>query len=67
MLRRAITAMRNIGFESTESGLSELSVHNDDNEEIAAFIRLLKSFLVLDPNKRPSAMEALRDPIFQQL
>ena len=67
MLRRAITAVRNIGFESIENGLSELSVHNDDNEEIAAFIRLLKSFLVLDPNKRPSAMEALCDPIFQQL
>ena len=66
MLRRAITAVRNIGFESIESGLSELGVHNDDNEEIAAFIRLLKSFLVLDPNKRPSAMEALRDPIFQR-
>ena len=66
MLRRAITAVRNIGFESIENGLSELSVHNDDNEEIAAFIRLLKSFLVLDPNKRPSAMEALRDPIFQR-
>ena len=66
MLRRAIIAVRNIGFESIESGLSELSVHNDDNEEIAAFIRLLKSFLVLDPNKRPSAMEALRDPIFQR-
>ena len=53
-------------FGSIESKINEAVVYNNGNEEIAAFIRLLKSFLVLDPNKRPSAMEALRDPIFQR-
>ena len=67
MLRRAIVIEGSTGFGSIESSLSKLNVYNNDDDEIAAFIRLIKSFLVLDPNKRPSAMEALRDPIFQQL
>ena len=66
MLRRAIAIERSTGFGSIESSLSKLTAYNN-NDEIAAFIKLIKSFLALDPNKRPSAMEALCDPIFQQL
>ena len=65
MLRRAIAIERSTGFGSIESSLSKLTAYNN-NDEIAAFIKLIKSFLALDPNKRPSAMEALRDPIFQR-
>ena len=67
MLKRAIETVGKIGFRPIESKISVSTVHNNGDEEVAAFIRVMKSFLALDPNRRPSAMEALRDPIFQQL
>ena len=67
MLKLAIETVGKIGFRPIESKISVSTVHNNGDEEVAAFIRVMKSLLVLDPNRRPSAMEALRDPIFQQL
>ncbi|PAV18716.1 kinase [Pyrrhoderma noxium] len=66
-LRRAIAIEGCTEFGSIESKINETVVYNNGVEEIAAFIGLVKSFLALDPNKRLSASEALRDPVFQQL
>lgn len=67
MLRRAITTVGSTDFGSIDSKFSESAVYNNGNEEIAAFIKLLRSFLAFDPKNRPSAVEALRDPIFEHL
>ena len=66
-MRRAIAIEGCTEFGSIESKINEAVVYNNGVEEIAAFIGLVKSFLALDPNKRLSASEALRDPVFQQL
>ena len=38
---------------SVESGLDETTIHSNGAEEIAAFIRIMRSFLALDPAQRP--------------
>ena len=46
---------------------SELNGRSNDPEEVATFVRIMRSFLAFDPAKRPRAAEALLDPVFQDL
>ena len=50
-----------------ESELNELMLYNNGPEEVATFVRIMRSFLALDPAQRPSAAEALLDPAFQDV
>ena len=52
---------------SIESELNETTIHSNGAEEIAAFIRIMRSFLALDPAQRPRAAEALLDPALVHL
>jgi len=49
---------------SIESELKEPITYNSGPEEVAAFTRLLLSFLAFDPAQRPRAAAALLDPAF---
>jgi len=49
---------------SIESELKEALADEDSPEEVAAFTRIMLSFLTLDPARRPRAAEALLDPGF---
>lgn len=63
MLKRAV-----VGCEVApiESELNQSTV-NSNGEEIAAFVKTLRSFLALDPSRRPRAEEALLDPVFKDI
>ena len=63
MLRRA--GAESPGRGSIESSLNEATVYHNDAEEVADFVRIVRSFLALDPAKRPRATEALCDPVFK--
>jgi len=52
---------------SIEPELNESTIHNNGAEEVAAFIRVMRSFLALDPAQRPRAAEALLDPAFKHV
>jgi hypothetical protein len=62
-LRRAM--VKNAGLGSIESKLNESTVYHNGAEEVAAFIRIIRSFLAFDPDKRPCAVEASSDPVFK--
>jgi len=47
-----------------ESDLNESTTSNQGSEQVAAFNRIVLSFLTFDPSRRPSAAEALLDPAF---
>jgi len=63
MLRRAM--VENAGLGSIESKLNESAVYHNGAEEVAAFVRIIRAFLAFDPDKRPRAREASRDPVFK--
>jgi hypothetical protein len=65
MLKRATVG----GAELTpiESELNESTVYSNGAEEVATFVRIMRSFLALDPAKRPRAAEALLDPAFKDI
>jgi len=63
MLRRATVGGTSLA--SIESELNESTIHSNGGEEVAAFIRVMWSFLALDPAQRPRAAEALLDPAFE--
>ena len=67
VLKRADEIERKSGFALIESNFNELAVYNNGAEEAAAFLRIMRSLLTLSPDKRPSAAEALRDPIFEHI
>jgi hypothetical protein len=50
-----------------ESAVNGLTVHSNGADEISAFVRVVRSFLALDPTKRPRAAEALLDPAFKDI
>lgn len=64
MLTRA--AVEGIKFASIESVLNESTTHSNGAEEVSAFVRIMQSFLALDPTQRPRAVEALLDPAFER-
>jgi hypothetical protein len=63
MLRRAI--VENAGLGSIGSKVNESTVYHNGAEEVAAFVRIVRSFLTFDPDKRPRAVEASCDPVFK--
>lgn len=63
MLRRAM--VENAGLGSIESKLNESTVYHNSAEEVAAFVRIIRSFLAFDPDKRPRAVEASCDPVLK--
>lgn len=65
MLRRAM--VENAGLGSIGSKLNESTVYHNGAEEVAAFVRIIQSFLTFDPDKRPRAVEALCDSAFKEL
>jgi hypothetical protein len=50
-----------------ESELNNSAIYSNGDEEIAAFLRILLSFLTLNPSERPRAREALKHPIFMAI
>ena len=64
MLRRA--AVEGTKFASIESVLNESTTRSNGAEEVSAFVRIMRSFLALDPAQRPRAAEALLDPAFER-
>ena len=50
-----------------ESGLNESTVRGAGANRVATFVRIMRSFLALDPTKRPRAAEALLDPAFEEV
>ena len=56
--------MEGVKLAPIESKVNKSTVHNNGEEEIATFVRIMRSFLALDPAKRPRAAEALLDPAF---
>jgi len=65
MLRRAAAGGGSLA--SIESKLNESTIRSNGAEEVATFIRVVRSFLALDPAKRPHAAEALLDPAFEHV
>ena len=64
MLGRTIVGATELA--SIESELNGSAIRSDGPED-ATFARIVRSFLTLDPAKRPRAAEALLDPAFQDL
>jgi len=64
MLKRAT-----VGGElaSVESELNASTVYCNGAEEVATFMRIMRSFLTLDPSQRPRAVEALLDSGFDDI
>ena len=50
-----------------ESKLNGSTTWNNGAEEVVTFVRIMRSFLTLDPAQRPSAAEALLDPAFEDI
>lgn len=50
-----------------ESELNELTIYSNGSEEVTTFVRIMRSFLALDPAQRPRAAEALLDPAFKDV
>jgi hypothetical protein len=65
MLKRATAG--GIELAPMESRVNQVAVHRGGTEGIVAFVRLMRSFLALDPAKRPRAAEALLDPAFRDI
>lgn len=65
MLRR--TTVEGTELASIESELNESTTHSSGAEEVAAFVRIMRSFLALDPTQRLRAAETLLDPAFEHL
>ena len=63
MLKRA--TMLDPELTLIESELNESAVHSNGANELASFVRVMRSFLRLNPAKRPRAAEALLDPAFK--
>lgn len=59
--------VENAGLGSIGSKLNESTVYHNGAEEVAAFVRIIQSFLTFDPDKRPRAVEALCDSAFKEL
>ena len=59
--------MGGASLASIESELNESTTHSNGAEEVATFIRVMRSFLALDPAQRPRAAEALLDPAFEHV
>jgi hypothetical protein len=49
------------------SELTPSAVKNDGVEEVDAFVALMLRFLELNPDKRPTAAEALAEPVIVNL
>jgi hypothetical protein len=47
--------------------LNESAVFSNGADEVSTFVRIMRSFLALDPAKRPRAVEALLDPAFMNV
>ena len=65
MLKRATA--EGVKLAPIESELNELTVGNNEAEEVVTFSRIMRSFLAFDPAKRPRAAEALLDPAFEHI
>lgn len=59
--------VENAELGSIESKLNESTVYHSSAEEVTAFVKIVRSFLAFDPDKRPRATEALRDPVFKSI
>ena len=66
MLKRATVGGANLA--PIEYELNESTVYNNNGaEEVATFVRIMRSFLALDPARRPRAAEALLEPAFKDI
>jgi len=65
MLKR--TTVRGTELAAIESDLNESTIYTNSAEEVATFVRIVRSFLALDPPKRPRAAKALLDPAFEDI
>ena len=65
MLKRAV--VRGAKLAPIESDLNRLLHYDDGPGEIATFVRIVRSFLTLDPAQRPRAAEALLDHGFRDV
>ena len=65
MLKRA--ALGSAETTPIESGLNESTVRGAGADRVATFVRIMRSFLALDPTKRPRAAEALLGPAFEEV
>ena len=65
MLKRATVGGAELA--PIESELNESTILANNAEEVATFVRIMRSFLALDPAKRPRAAEALLDPAFEDI
>ena len=59
--------MGNAKLAPIESEFNGLKAYSDDAEEVATFVRIMRSFLTINPTQRPRAAEALLDPAFRDL
>jgi hypothetical protein len=65
MLKRATVG--GIELAPMKSRVNDLAIRRQGTEEVATFMRIMRSFLALDPAKRPRAAEALLDPAFKDI
>ena len=66
MVERAI--VENAGIGSLESRFAKMGRGVElpgNGEEMTECIKLMRSFLSLDPSARPRAVEALQDPVLE--
>ena len=54
-------------LEPIESDLNESTIYSNGVGGVAAFVRIVRSFLALDPAKRPCAAKVLLDPAFDAI
>jgi len=59
--------VENAELGSIGSKLNESTVYHNSAEEVAAFVRIIRSFLTFDPDKRPRAVEVSCDPVFKSI
>ena len=64
-MKRAIAGDAHLA--SIESEFKYSAIYSDGSEEVAPFLRIMRSFLALDPSRRPCAAEALLDPAFEDI
>jgi len=65
MLKRATAGGAELAL--IESELNRSVLYSNGAEEVATFVRIMRSFLTLDPAQRPRAAEALLDPAFKSI
>jgi len=65
MLKRAVVG--DTRLTPVEPELDESMAYKSSAEEMTTFVKIMRSFLTLDPAQRPRAAEALLDPVFKDI